>query len=48
MAMKKEKFSAAAHKPSENMLKLANNMKASATDDKVKDLRKKFIEKSFE
>ena len=47
MAMKKEKFSAATLKPSENMLKLANNMKASATDEEVKGLRKKFIKKSF-
>ena len=47
MAMKKEKFSAATLKPSEDMLKLANNMKASATDEEVKGLRKKFIEKSF-
>ena len=36
MAMKKRKFSAAALQPSENILKLANNMKASATDDEVK------------
>ena len=45
--MKKEKFSAATLKPSEDMMKLANNMKASATDEEVKGLRKKFIEKSF-
>ena len=47
MATKKEKFSATALKPSEDMLKLANNMKASATYQEVKGLRKKFIEKSF-
>ena len=39
MAMKKETFSAATLKPSEDMLKLANNMKASATDEEVKGLK---------
>ncbi len=47
IAMKKEKFSAEALKPSENMLKLSHNMKASATDEEVQDLRKEFIKNSF-
>jgi hypothetical protein len=47
MAMKKGKLSAAALKPSENMLNLASNMKASATDEVVKDSRKKFIKSNL-
>jgi hypothetical protein len=48
MALKNESLTAPKLQPSQNMLKLAYNMKASATDNQAKDLRKKFVEKSFQ
>lgn len=48
MAMKNGKFSSPGLQPSNSMLKLAYNMKASATDAEVKDIRKKFLDEFFE
>ena len=45
--MKNDKLTAACLKPSQRALDLADNMKASATDEKAKDLRKKFLDKLF-
>ena len=48
MAMKNGKFSASGLQPNDGILNLAHNMKASATDEEVKDIRKKFIDELFE
>jgi hypothetical protein len=47
MAMTNDKLMAAHLKPSQRALDLADKMKASATDEKAKDLRKKFLDELF-
>ena len=47
MALKNSKSSAARLKPGKKILDLASKMKANATDDEAKELRKKFLDISF-
>ena len=47
MAMKNDKLMSSHLKPSRRALDLADKMKASATDEKVKELRKKFLDELF-
>ena len=47
MAMKNEKLTSARLKPSQRALDLADKMKASATDEQAKELRKKFLDELF-
>jgi hypothetical protein len=47
MAMKNDKLTSARLKPSQRALDLADKMKASATDEKAIELRKKFLDELF-